>query len=123
MPVAARHHPRQDAAMPALTRRRDPDALQETWRVYYDDVQVGTISRRAGVPVDVDQWGWSCGFFPAIDRSLRAGGTTATFVKVRADFAAAWARYLPRCTDADYNAGATGHAIACRICAGAEFLV
>jgi hypothetical protein len=86
--------------MPALTRRRDPDALQETWRVYYDDVQVGTISRRAGVPVDVDQWGWSCGFFPAIDRGLRAGGTTATFEKVRADFAAAWARYLPRCTDA-----------------------
>jgi hypothetical protein len=76
------------------------------------------------VPVEVDQWGWHCGFAPVIDRGLLAGGTSATFEKARADFAAASARaYLPRYTDADFNAGATGHAIACRICAGAEFLV
>jgi hypothetical protein len=29
--------------MPALTRRRDPDAQQETWLIYYGDVQVGTM--------------------------------------------------------------------------------
>jgi hypothetical protein len=34
--------------MPALTRRRNPDAPQETWRVYYGDVRVGTIAIRSG---------------------------------------------------------------------------
>ena len=101
--------------MPRLTRRREKDRHQECWHVFFDNVQVGTISERAGVPVEVDQWGWHCGFAPVIDRGLRAGGTSATFEKARA--------YLPRYTDADFNAGATGHAIACRICAGAEFLV
>jgi hypothetical protein len=50
--------------MPALTRRRDPEGHQEIWHVYYGDVKVGTIGIRAGVSVDVDPWGWSCGFYP-----------------------------------------------------------
>jgi hypothetical protein len=50
-------------AMPALTRRRSKDAHAESWQVFYGDVQVGTIGIPAGVP-DVDQWGWSCGFYP-----------------------------------------------------------
>jgi hypothetical protein len=29
--------------MPSLTRRRSPDAEQETWLVYYGDIQVGII--------------------------------------------------------------------------------
>jgi hypothetical protein len=29
--------------MPALTRRRDPDA-RECWLIYYGDVHVGTIA-------------------------------------------------------------------------------
>jgi integrase len=49
--------------MPALTRRRSPDR-PDCWKVYYGDVRVGTIAVRAGVPVDVDQWGWQCGFYP-----------------------------------------------------------
>jgi hypothetical protein len=40
--------------MPQLTRRRDPDAIHETWRVYYGDIQVGTIGLRAGVPTTFD---------------------------------------------------------------------
>jgi hypothetical protein len=32
--------------MPALTRRRDPEAHNETWLIHYDDVHVGTISVR-----------------------------------------------------------------------------
>jgi hypothetical protein len=47
--------------MPALTRRRYPER-PDRWHVYYGDVHVGTIAIRAGVPVDVDQWGWDCGF-------------------------------------------------------------
>jgi hypothetical protein len=50
--------------MPVLTRRRSKDAHAESWQIFYGDVQVGTIGIRAGVPVDVDQWGWSCGFYP-----------------------------------------------------------
>jgi hypothetical protein len=50
--------------MPALTRRRDPDDRQERWRVFYRDVQVGAIGIRSGVPVDVDQWDWTCVFYP-----------------------------------------------------------
>ena len=46
--------------MPALTRRREKDRHQESWRIYFGDVQVGWIGERAGVPKGVDQWGWSC---------------------------------------------------------------
>jgi hypothetical protein len=38
--------------MPALTRRRDPDASRESWRIFYGDVHVGTIGIRAGIPVN-----------------------------------------------------------------------
>jgi hypothetical protein len=44
--------------MLALTRRRDPDAHQETWLIHHGDVQIGAIRLPAGVPGGVDQWGW-----------------------------------------------------------------
>jgi hypothetical protein len=34
--------------MPALTRRRSPDAREECAHVYYGDVRVGTIAMRTG---------------------------------------------------------------------------
>jgi hypothetical protein len=34
-------------ATPELTRRRDPDAQQETWLIHYGDVRVGTIAEVA----------------------------------------------------------------------------
>jgi hypothetical protein len=37
-------------AMPALTRRHDPEGPLEVWHVYYGDVRVGTIGIRAGSP-------------------------------------------------------------------------
>jgi hypothetical protein len=44
--------------MSALTRSRSDNTHQETWHVYYDgNVHAGTIGERAGVPIDVDQWG------------------------------------------------------------------
>jgi hypothetical protein len=48
--------------MPALTRRRDPDAHQETWLVFYGDVHAGTIMRCVGNPNAAPQWQWGCGF-------------------------------------------------------------
>jgi hypothetical protein len=81
--------------MPALTRRRSSDAHSESWSIYYDDVRIGTIGRRAGVPVEVDQWGWSLGFYPDLEPGQRRSGTASTFDQARAGFEAAWADLLP----------------------------
>lgn len=90
--------------MPALTRHREADSQQECWHVYYGDVRVGTISERAGVPHDVEQWGWSVGFFPVDHRGRdwRSGGIAATLERACLGFEAAWRNYLPRCTEADF---------------------
>ena len=87
-----------------LTRRRDPDANQEAWTIYYDDIRVGSIRQRAGVPTDKDQWGWSVGFHPPADRGLRASATAKTFDAARAAFDMAWQWLLPKFTEADFTA-------------------
>jgi hypothetical protein len=88
--------------MAALTRRREKDRHQEGWRIFYGDIEVGWIGQRAGVPKDAEQWGWFCGFFP-ISHCGGAEGVAPSFEKARADFEAAWADILPRCTDADFD--------------------
>ena len=88
--------------MPRLTRRRYPER-HDCWHVYYGDVHVGTIAIRAGVPVDVDQWGWDCGFYPRSHQGLQVQGTAETFEQARADFEAAWKEYLPKCSQADFD--------------------
>lgn len=62
--------------MPTLTRRRDKDP--ESWRIFYGDIEIGWVGERAGVPVDVEQWGWHCGFFPLSHRGVRADDHGAT---------------------------------------------
>jgi hypothetical protein len=64
--------------MPALTRRRYPER-QDCWHIFYGDVHVGTIARRSGVPVDVDQWGWDCGFYPGTAPHQDSAGTSLSF--------------------------------------------
>ena len=49
--------------MPVLGRRRYKERL-DCWHIYFGDVHVGTIARRAGIPHDKDPWGWTCGFYP-----------------------------------------------------------
>jgi hypothetical protein len=75
---------------PALTRRRDRDAHQETWLIYFGDVRVGSIAIRSGNPADTGPWGWSCGFYPGSHPREHQSGTAATFDQARADFEAAW---------------------------------
>jgi hypothetical protein len=89
--------------MPALTRRRAQGVHQQCWHVFFGDVHVGTITERAGVPHDVDQWGWICGFYPVTHRGEHADGTGVNFEQARADFEAAWANYLPKCTSDDFE--------------------
>jgi hypothetical protein len=89
--------------LPDLTRRRDPDANQETWRVYYGDVCVGVIAMRSGNPTTTEPWEWRCGFYPGSKPGECAYGTATTFDEARADFEAAWAVFLAKRTDADFQ--------------------
>ena len=76
--------------MPDLTRRREKGVHQESWHIYYGDVQVGTISERAGVPNSAPQWGWNCGLYPGMEPGEQQRGTGATFEEARAGFEEAW---------------------------------
>jgi hypothetical protein len=48
--------------MPELTRRRDHDRREESWLIYYDDVPVGTIAIRSGIPHGQDSMGLALRF-------------------------------------------------------------
>jgi hypothetical protein len=50
----------------ALTHRRDPEMREETWRIYYGDLHVGTIGKGSGNPPG-DQCSWHRGFYPGSD--------------------------------------------------------
>jgi hypothetical protein len=76
--------------MTQLTRRRDPEAQQETWLIYYGDVQVGTIAERVGNPTDTPRWQWSCGFYPGSHLSEHARGIAETFDQAHGAFEIAW---------------------------------
>jgi hypothetical protein len=89
--------------MPQLTRRRYPER-PDCWHIYFDDVHVGTIAIRSGIPHDKDLWGWSCGFYPGSHPGEHLYGTAATFEQARADFEAAWKVFLAERTEADFQA-------------------
>jgi hypothetical protein len=90
--------------MPALTRRRNLDAPDECWHVFYGDVRVGTIAIRTGMPPREDPWGWSCGFYSGAHPRECTDGTAATFDQARVDFEAAWWVFLSSRTEADFQA-------------------
>jgi len=89
--------------MPALTRRRSGNPHEVTWQVYYGDVYVGTIGERAGVPVDVDQWEWSCGFYPGLHPRRHRQGTAASFDEARIGFEADWKALLQEIPAGAFN--------------------
>jgi hypothetical protein len=92
--------------MPALTRRRSSldDPHRETWLIYFGDVRVGSIGRRAGVPSSAPQWGWSCGFYPGTDPGEHRISIGETFDEARAGFQAAWQELASTRTEAHYEA-------------------
>ncbi|MCP2214234.1 hypothetical protein AB7M42_008787 [Bradyrhizobium diazoefficiens] len=89
--------------MSHLTRRRDRDAHQESWLIYYGDVHVGTISLRSGNPAETDPWQWRCGFYPGSRPGECTSGTSASFESARAAFSAAWAVFLSNRAEADFE--------------------
>jgi hypothetical protein len=90
--------------MPFLTRRRDPDSREETWLIFYGDVHVGTIAQRSGNPSGIDAWSWRCGFYPGSNTGDESHGTAADFQAARAAFESAWSVFLPKRTEADFEA-------------------
>jgi hypothetical protein len=89
--------------MPALTRRRNLEAPDECWHVYYGDVRVGMIAVRTGAPHDEDRWTWHCGFYPGSHPGEHQDGTAATFDEACAEFERAWQVFLPNRTEADFS--------------------
>ena len=85
---AASRCPASPAAAPTTRTVRLGD-------VYYGDVRVGLIGERAGVPVDRDQWQWSCGFYPGLHPGQHRYGIAATFEAARIGFEADWKALLP----------------------------
>ena len=89
--------------MKALTRRRSKDTPEESSRIFYGDVPVGWIGIGAGVPADVDLWGWRCGFYPGMEPRSQRDGSAATYEQARAAFQFAWRHVLPSLTDANFE--------------------
>jgi hypothetical protein len=89
--------------MPALTRRRDVEAHDECWHVYYGDVRAGTIAKRVGIPPGEDPWGWSCGFYPGCHPGEHTNGSAPTLDTARSDFEQAWRVFLSNRTEADFR--------------------
>jgi hypothetical protein len=90
-------------AIPALTRRRDLEAQDECWHVYYGDVRAGTIVKRFGIPLEEDPFGWACAFYPGCHPREQTHGTAATFDKARVAFEEAWRVFLSNRTEADFR--------------------
>jgi len=67
-----------------------PHITEETWGVYYGDVQVGTIAEHAGDPTAKPGWQWSYGFYPGSHPSEHARGVAETFDQARGAFEIAW---------------------------------
>jgi hypothetical protein len=87
--------------MNQITRRPDKDPHQQgEGFVYYGDVRVEHIGKRAGVPTHAPQWGWTCGFYPGCDPDQQSNGTGETFEDARAGFEAAWKKLAATRTEA-----------------------
>ena len=93
----------ESCGMSKLIRRRSDDPHREGWHVYYGDVRVGTIGKRAGVPVDVDQWGWSCGFYPGLHPGQHRHRTAEKFEQARVGFEADWRALRPEIPEGAFD--------------------
>lgn len=87
--------------MPLTRRPRNVEGRFESWLIFDGDLGVGRIEERQGVPLHVDKWQWSCGFYPGCDlRTQIRNGTAETFDAARAAFQQAWDWLEPQVTPA-----------------------
>lgn len=90
--------------MPDLTRRLTwPDSAHapDDWSIYYGDIGVGRITRHPGTQRET--WRWSVGFYPGAHPNKNINGNAASFEEARAKWQAAWERYLPERTEAEFE--------------------
>ena len=85
--------------MTTLTRRPFNDPHRHGWFVYFGDICVGHIGRRAGVPINSDQWVWSCGFHPGCDPGEQTHGTAKSCEEACDDFETAWKKLAQKKTE------------------------
>jgi hypothetical protein len=57
-----------------------------------------------GNPNAVERWQWRCGFYPGSNPGDDSSGTAPTFEAAREAFEAAWRDYLPKRSEADFQA-------------------
>jgi hypothetical protein len=91
--LSANHHDSAD-----LHRTEDEIAVKRS--------RQGGVNRtqRAGVPVDVDQWQWSCGFYPGLRPGQHRYGTAASFEEARlVEFEADWKALLPEIPESAFE--------------------
>ena len=87
--------------MPTLTRRHGQEQHAEHWLILADDIYIGSIGIRAGVPIHADHWQWTVSVYPASQRGVREGGTAGNFSEARAAFERSWREIAPKVTEAD----------------------
>lgn len=87
--------------MASLTRRRENGWQAQHWLIFADDIRIGSIGMRTGVPVHAEQWPWTVAAYPASHWGIRAGGVARSFPEARAAFERAWLEINPKITDAD----------------------
>src|ERR1700741_3261638 len=88
--------------MTALTRRRGPHTPEETWLIYYGDVQVGVTAERVGNPTVRHVGNGAAVSIPAaIHQSRREGA--GTFDQARGAFELAWRFFWAKHGGADFE--------------------
>ena len=87
--------------MATLTRRRDADRQTEHWLIFAEDIHIGSIGVRGGVPIHAEQWQWTVSVFPASRRGIRDAGIAPDFQTARAAFERCWCEIEPQITEAD----------------------
>jgi hypothetical protein len=65
--------------------------------------------RHPGVPFDVDQWEWTCDFYPGMESGRQLNGTAADFDHARAGFEEAFRRILPTLSEANFQEWRDAH--------------
>jgi hypothetical protein len=66
-------------------------------------VHVGTITECVGSLGAATKWRWRCGFYPGSRPAECSNGIAATFHEARLAFERAWAAFLARRTEADFE--------------------
>jgi len=88
--------------VPTLTRRLDPDS-RNCWQIWYGDIHAGAIARAVGNPGNAERWNWHCGFYPGSEPGDCTSGSADTFPEARDAFLNAWAIFLSKRTEADFE--------------------